>query len=178
MRIGIVSGGFKPYHKGHHHMVAQAAGENDRVVLLTSPSKGRDEISGPAMARVWVEVIMPIFPFSNVDLEFTQIPVGRAFEMLEELEAGELGDNTILNLYGGAGDISSRFSENYLANKFPKSYHSGKIEKTPFVRGKDSPTASGTAAREALASRNHHAFKDELPKFLQPKAGLIMQMLL
>jgi len=178
MRIGLVSGGFKPYHKGHHYVVAQAAGENDKVIILTSPSKGRDQISAEAMWRVWTEVIMPNFPFPNVELEFSRVPVGRVFEMMEELENGHLGDDTILNVYAGAQDMSSRFKDDYLAKKFPNSFQAGRIEKTAFERGKDSPTASGTAAREALEMRNHAKFKAELPEFLQDKAGLIMQMLL
>jgi len=178
MRIGLVSGGFKPYHKGHHHVVAQAAGENDRVIILTSPTKSRDQISADAMLRVWTEVIMPNFPYPNVELELSRIPVGRVFEMMQELEDGHLGNDVTLNVYAGAQDMSARFDDRYLAKKFPNSFQAGRIEKTPFIRGEDSPTASGTAARAALEFRNHANFKAELPEFLQDKVGLIMQMLL
>ena len=178
MRIGLVSGGFKQYHKGHHFMVEQAAAENDRVIVITSPFKGRDEIKDGAMLNVWNEVIIPNFPLPNVDFEFTRVPVRRVFEMLEELESGAMGDDTTLNIYGGAEDLNARFKSDYLMRKFPQSYGTGRIELKPLVRGQDSPVASGTATREALALRDHVAFRDALPDFLKNKAGLIIQMLL
>ena len=98
--------------------------------------------------------------------------------MIEELEAGEMGDDVILNLYAGAKEMEERFSDAYLSTKYPISFGAGKIEKTPLVRGIESPEASGEDARACLDMRNHNAFREMLPEFLKDKAGLIMQILL
>ena len=58
MRVGIVAGSFKPYHKGHHEMVKIAASENDRVIFFVSTSdrvkKGQHPLYGSDMRKTWL----------------------------------------------------------------------------------------------------------------------------
>ena len=174
MQIGLVSGGFKPYHKGHHFLVEKAAAENDKVIIITSV-KSRDDLEGSAMRQVWEEIIMPLMPLENVELEIAVSPVGTTFEYLDNLEAGLLEEGTILNVYGGYRDMRKRIGDEYMHSKYPKSMASGTIIRTPVARGKDSPKCSGEEMRECMG--NLARFRAGLPGFLQPKAALIMQLL-
>ena len=175
MQIGLVSGGFKPYHKGHHFLVTKAAAENDKVIIITSV-KSRDDMEGSAMRQVWEEIIMPLMPLPNVELEIAVSPVGTTFEYLDNLEAGLLEKGTVLNIYGGYRDIRKRFGDEYMYSKYPKSMANETIMRSPVTRGKDSPKCSGESMRECMG--NLAQFRDGLPEFLKPKAGVIMQLLI
>ena len=175
MQIGLVSGGFKPYHKGHHFLVEMAAAENDKVIIITSV-KGRDDLEGSAMQQVWEEIIMPLMPLTNVELEIATSPVGTTFEYLDNLEAGLLEEGTVLNVYGGYRDIRKRFGDEYMHSKYPKSMANGTIIRSPVARGKDSPDCSGEAMRDCMGDLAQ--FREGLPRFLQSKAAIIMQLLI
>ena len=73
MKIGLVPMAAKPYHAGHHWLVEQAAGENDKVILFVSVSdrkrKGELPILGADMVKVWQEELEPIMP-SNVEVKY------------------------------------------------------------------------------------------------------------
>ncbi len=175
MQIGLVSGGFKPYHKGHHFLVEKASRENDVVKIITSV-KSRDELSGEAMRQVWLDVIMPVMPLKNAQLEISKSPVGKTFEYLDNLEAGLLPEGTILNVYAGQKDLNSRFRDEYMLKKYPKSMAAGAIIRTPVARGKDSPKCSGESMRDCLG--NIELFRAGLPEFLKSKASIIIKLLI
>jgi hypothetical protein len=175
MQIGLVSGGFKPYHKGHHFLVEKAAAENDVVKIITSV-KSRDDLNGEAMRQVWADVIMPAMPLPNVELEISSSPVGKTFEYLDNLEAGLIPVGTVFNIYAGRADLAKRFRDEYMYQKYPKSMAANAIIRTPITRGKDSPKCSGESMRECMG--NIEKFSDGLPCFLKPKASLIIQLLI
>ena len=73
-------------------------------------------------------------------------------------------------------DLEKRFPNDYMLDRYGALMTDGSINLIPVVRGDDSPDASGTAMRDQLG--NLAAFREGLPKFLKPKASLIMQYLL
>ncbi len=174
MKIGLVAGGFKPYHKGHHFLVEKASRENDRVIIITSV-KSREDLKGESMSKVWKEIIVPLMPLQNVDLEIVTSPVSATFDHLDSL-VDRSAEGVEYNIYGGAQDLEKRFPNDYMLNRYGALMTDGSINLTPVVRGDDSPDASGTAMRDQLG--NLAAFREGLPKFLKPKASLIMQYLL
>ena len=63
MKVGLVPISAKPYHKGHHYLVEQAARENDEVIVFASTSdrkrSGEFPITGNSMIRSWNDLIIP-----------------------------------------------------------------------------------------------------------------------
>ena len=87
MRIGLVPGSFKPYHRGHDEMIRLAAEEND-LVLVFSSTADREEIDGRIMTNIINKFVKPTLP-SNVRLLNVGVPVGALFQELEYAEENE-----------------------------------------------------------------------------------------
>ena len=96
MKIGLVPMAAKPYHAGHHWLVEQAAGENDKVILFVSVSdrkrKGELPILGADMVQVWQEELEPIMP-PNVEIRYGGSPVQKVYQEIQD--AGMDGSNDV-----------------------------------------------------------------------------------
>ena len=112
MRVGIVAGSFKPYHKGHHKMVEIACKENDVVHVIVSLSDrnrvDQASVSGKQMEKVWNDHLVHILP-ENAKENLNLLPVGQtpvriAYEMLED--AAESNSSNTFNIYSDPSDIN------------------------------------------------------------------------
>ena len=136
MRVGIVAGSFKPYHKGHHKMVEIACKENDVVHVIVSLSDrnrvDQASVSGKQMEKVWNDHLVHILP-ENAKENLNLLPVGQtpvriAYEMLED--AAESNSSNTFNIYSDPSDIN-RYNEKSLLNRMPKKFVEENIFRRP-----------------------------------------------
>lgn len=179
MRIGLVPGGFKPYHAGHDALIRAASAENDRVIVFYSTAdrsrKGELPISGKNAARVLHEIVSATLP-SNVTLREVKAPVGAVFEALisaEDLHARRCADDTY-TIYAGSDD-EKNFAN--IEKYAPRIVKEGHVRLFSLERGSDTPGISGTLMRKSLREGNVHLFSEGLPVTLKPKAKEIIKTL-
>jgi len=189
MKIGLVPMSAKPYHKGHHYLVAAAAAQNDKVMLFVSTSdrcrKGEVPIYGSDMKDIWCNRIENILP-GNVEPLYGGSPVRKVYETLiseeERLVAGDQVEN-IYTVYSDAEDTALNYTvgrskkpgaiapaEKYFPNLYRQGYVSFAAETNPemFTRGDGAPDVSGTAMRNRLTDPNEkEKFISDLPEDLQ-----------
>jgi hypothetical protein len=125
MKLGIYGGGFKPFTMGHYSMLALAAKENERVVLLygmAGRSKGSDFVYSPKMAEEIFQINEEAIQekFSNVTVE-RAVPspifhsIGAILSVRDgRVEPGSLFDRLMidpssiqLTVYAGPDDIGT-----------------------------------------------------------------------
>lgn len=179
MRIGLVPGGFKPYHAGHDALIRAASAENDRVIVFYSTSdrsrKGELPISGKNAARVMSQIVSATLP-PNVTLREVKAPVGAVFETLisaEDLYLQRCADDTY-TIYTGRDD-EKNFAN--IAKYAPLIIKEGHVRIFSLERGSDTPEISGTLMRKSLSEGNVHLFSEGLPATLKPKARQIINTL-
>ena len=179
MRIGLVPGGFKPYHAGHDALIRAASAENDRVIVFYSTAdrsrKGELPISGKNAARVMSEIVSATLPI-NVTLCEVKAPIGAVFEALisaEDLHARSCADDTY-TIYAGSDD-EKNFAN--IAKYAPRIVKEGHVRLFSLERGSDTPEISGTLMRKSLREGNVHLFSEGLPSTLKPKAKEIIKTL-
>lgn len=180
MRIGLVPMAAKPYHAGHHWLVEQASGENDRVLLYVSLTdrkrRGEKPIRGVDMKRIWAEEIEGILP-NNVVPVYGGSPVGHVIDELREAEEraliGSLDD--VYTVYSDVVDTTKNYDQQTIGKYFPTAYAEGNVrfaaKENPelFTRGAGAPDISGTAMRSALQTCDIGTFQAGLPPGVDAK---------
>lgn len=172
MRIGLVPGSFKPYHKGHDEMIRLAAEEND-LVLVFSSTADREEIDGRIMTNIINKFVKPTLP-SNVRLLNVGVPVGALFQELEYAEENEAND--FYTIYSDVVDIR-KYSAKTLAKYAPKLLAKKQLNTRGIQRGVETTNVSGTEMRRYLAAGDVKNFSNLLPVSIQRHAPQIIKML-
>ena len=170
MRIGIVAGAFKPYHKGHHRMVEIACKENDVVhviVSLTDRKRSKQiPVTGAQMEKVWKDHLVHILPENAKDnlalLPPGYAPVRKVYEMLEN--AAECNSSDVFNIYSDPRDIE-RYNEKSLSKALSDSFVGTNVFRRP-VNMSETANVRGEKMREWMASRDKKSFIDGLPDSL------------
>jgi|TARA_R110000851_G_scaffold31907_7_gene86036 cytidyltransferase-like protein len=174
MRVGIVAGSFKPYHKGHHKMVEIACKENDVVHVIVSLSDrnrvDQASVSGKQMEKVWNDHLVHILP-ENAKENLNLLPVGQtpvriAYEMLED--AAESNSSNTFNIYSDPSDIN-RYNEKSLLNRMPKKFVEENIFRRP-VSMTETHNVRGEDMRAWMTQRDKVSFLKALPEKLSTPA--------
>ena len=174
MRVGIVAGSFKPYHKGHHKMVEIACKENDVVHVIVSLSDrnraDQASVSGKQMEKVWNDHLVHILP-ENAKENLNLLPVGQtpvriAYEMLED--AAESNSSNTFNIYSDPSDIN-RYNEKSLLNRMPKKFVEENIFRRP-VSMTETHNVRGEDMRAWMTQRDKASFLKALPEKLSTPA--------
>ena len=173
--IGLVPGAMKPFHAGHHYLIATAISQCDKVIIFTS-LKDRGIIKGPKMFEAWQKVILPLLP-DTVTICSVTSPVGSVYKYLEH--DGVLESH--YRIYGGTEDIL-RLSKARMLQYYPNLNVMNVAEETPdaFTRGAGytSIPAKGEWVRESIKAGDQEKFRSFLPDFLKPYASEYLQTLL
>jgi len=172
IKIGLVPGSFKPYHKGHDELIRLAAAENDLVLVFNSDAS-RDDIDGRTMINIIDKFIKPTLP-TNVRLISGGIPVGALFQEIEDAEAK--GSEDFYTIYSDADDIR-KYGPSVLRKYAPSLYENGQLQTRGVQRGVETTDVSGTKMREFLAAGDVRQFSKLLPPAVQNHSAEIIDML-
>jgi len=172
IKIGLVPGSFKPYHKGHDELIRLAAGENDLVLVFNSDAT-RGEIDGRTMVNIINRFIKPTLP-RNVRLMSVGIPVSALFQELEYAE--EKASEDIYTIYSDSEDIR-KYGPSVLKKYAPTLFENGQIQTRGVQRGVETTDVSGTKMREFLAAGDVRQFSKLLPPAVQNHSAEIIDML-
>ncbi len=113
--LAVVPGGFKPPHAGHVGLVADYAGQADKVIVLVSP-KSRDGITAEQAIAIW-NIFLDELPYDNIEVmkSPSPSPVRAAFDFVEnknnDPNLAQPGDEVILGVSTKGGD-DERFCAN------------------------------------------------------------------
>ena len=162
-RIGLVAMAAKPYHGGHHGLIALAARQNDKVHLYVSLSD-RDNVSGETMRQAWKKLIEPTLP-ANVEVTYGGSPVGHVFAVLGDAE--QLGSRDVYTVYSDPHDLWDAYKtlDRYAGNL----KQAGRIILRAVGR-EETVNVSGTAMRSWLAVGDKESFVRHLPAGLDGDA--------
>ena len=129
MRLGILAGGFKPFHTGHFAKLALALEENDAVLLaygLGPRSRGSDLDYDAAMASEIYGIVRRAlhreFGSKLRIVEGRPNPVSVAFDAIEQVLTS---NDTNVVLYSDPED-GTKFVE-YIQRKFPSAVQDGRF---------------------------------------------------
>lgn len=177
--IAIVGGGFKPYTKGHHFLVQQAADSADKVYLLVSTSnrtrKGQLPIFwDEQMEDVWDKYLTKAMP-PNVEVIFVKNPIKSTFEILGDANENPDDNNTYI-LYGDEEDVTKNFSDERLQKYFPRLYENDQLIRKGFSRT-ENIDISGTKMRDFVVKGDVESFTAGLPQPIQRYGQEIFDML-
>jgi len=172
IKIGLVPGSFKPYHKGHDELIRLAAGENDLVLVFNSDAT-RGDIDGRAMVNIINRFVKPTLP-RNVRLMSVGIPVGALFQELEYAE--EKASKDIYTIYSDSEDIR-KYGPSVLKKYAPTLFENGQIQTRGVQRGVETTDVSGTKMREFLAAGDVRQFSKLLPPAVRDHSAEIIDML-
>ena len=172
IKIGLVPGSFKPYHKGHDELIRLAASENDLVLVFNSDAT-RGEIDGRTMVNIINKFVKPTLP-KNVRLMSVGVPVGALFQELEYAE--EKASEDVYTIYSDSEDIR-KYGPNVLKKYAPTLFENGQLQTRGVQRGVETTDVSGTKMREFLAAGDVRQFSKLLPPAVQGHSAEIIDML-
>lgn len=172
MRIGIVPGSFKPYHRGHDELIRLASNENDLVLVFNSDAT-REGIDGRTMVNIINKFVKPTLP-QNVRLMSVGMPVGALFQELEYAEESNSKDK--YTIYSDVEDIR-KYSDKTLSKYAPKLFLKNQIKTRGITRGVETTNVSGTEMRRYLDAEDIKKFASLLPPAIQKHAPQIVKML-
>jgi cytidyltransferase-like protein len=118
-KIGVLVGGYKPFHAGHMQLIELAASENDAVYVFVSlkdrSRPGEITVKGSTMKIVWKRYIEPILP-DNVIVVYNEAraPVIDAFDLFTRHE-NERDVNVEFNIYSDHKDLQRTFNDKTLS---------------------------------------------------------------
>jgi nicotinamide mononucleotide adenylyltransferase len=159
MRIGFVSGSFKPYHSGHDAIIRLASKENDVVRVFYSTASKRDNITGEIAAMIIEKFVKKTMP-DNVLLIPSTTPV---LKMWQELQAAEeVNCENKYTIYADKKD-SEKYSDIELNRYVPNLFARKKISAVGLVRGKETPDISASKMRQFLLEKDFQNFSKMLP---------------
>lgn len=171
MKIGLVPISAKPYHKGHHYLVEQAARENDEVIVFASTSDRcrTDEfpVYGSTMVEVWNDLIVPVLP-ENVSVRLGGSPVREVYEIIgSSCESPD--DSHVYTVYSDVVDTKANYPTESRQRYMNPLYESGNIvfaaEVNPsmFIRGSGAPAVRGEDLRACLMKKDYLGFSRLVP---------------
>lgn len=172
IKIGLVPGSFKPYHKGHDELIRLAAAEN-KLVLVFNSDASRGEIDGRTMVNIINKFIKPTLP-NNVRLMSVGVPVGALFQELEYAEENSSED--VYTIYSDSEDIR-KYSQKVLEKYAPTLVANGQIKTRGVQRGIETTDISGTKMRQYLEAEDVQKFSELLPPAVQRHSAEIIDML-
>lgn len=172
IKIGLVPGSFKPYHKGHDELIRLAASENDLVLVFNSDAS-RGEIDGRTMVNIINKFVKPTLP-TNVRLMSVGVPVGALFQELEYAEENSSED--AYTIYSDSEDIR-KYSTATLKKYAPTLLANGQLVTRGVKRGIETTDISGTEMRRYLEAGDVRKFSELLPPAIQRHSAEIIDML-
>jgi cytidyltransferase-like protein len=163
--IGIVSGAFKPFTKGHFFLVEKAASICDKVLLLVSTGDRVRKNELPIfwdgqMEVIWNKYLIKIMP-KNVEVIFTDNPTSATFKIIGDANNEDTNNNSYV-IFGDAEDTAKTFPEKNLLKYFPRLVANDQIEIKGFDRVSN-VNISGTMMREFLVNNDIENFTAGLP---------------
>lgn len=193
--IGFFPGAFKPPHKGHFHTAAQAAKENDSVVILVSGSE-RENITTDKAFKVW-EVYKKYLPKNVSIFNVSGSPVTIIYQIIDIINNGSftptaktlapmpdaknisemftnISGNKMINLYASQEDVG-RFNA-FFDSRSSKIYKGKNI--TDIKRKDVSRIASATVVRKTLLDNDEKEFYKYLPDISIQDKQLIYKILI
>ena len=177
MNIALIPMAAKPLHAGHYELIKIAAKENDQVILFVSSADrkrpGEVTILGADMMTIWKRFIQPTLP-SNVEIDYTGIPIRSLWEVLGDANESESDDTYVL--YGDIEDISANYPESSLKRYTGWLYDNGQIRLEPISR-KSTIDVSGTKMRKWIEDDNEEQFIYHLPQPIQSHGHQIFNLL-
>lgn len=176
--VGLIGGGFKPYTKGHHFLVEQAAQDNDEVYLFVSTGdrarKGQLPLYWKDMEQVWKVYLENILP-GNVHVTYVPNPISAIYSKLEEAESDPSNQNSY-TIYGDDSDMGKIFSPKRLQKHVERLHDNGQVMTKPFARA-DNVNISGTMMRKYLEEGDRQSFIEGLPAAAQKDGLAIFDLL-
>ncbi len=157
MRLGILTGKFKPPHAGHYKTILEIADTNDETHVFVSP---REEggVTGAQAMKILKEYFKkrPDIKIILAD----KSPVTSAYEFIESLGKSNKAGSINLRVYGLALDLS-RFSS---LEKFKGDLKSVEKKETSRPEFDTGLKISGTLMRQFLKDGDKEQFIKGLPK--------------
>lgn len=154
MKIGLIYGSYKPFHKGHMETVLKASQENDLIMLFVSLAD-RKRISefpilGKDMALLWKDHYESIMPANAKMLYTYESPIKKIYELLGKFEQNKITKDEI-RIYGHEEieKIFNNLNENVSISKAEKKHN-----------------ITGTQMREFLYKKQRIDFIRNLPQEL------------
>lgn len=173
MKIGLIPGSFKPFHRGHDDLVRLAAEENDLVYVYYSLSS-RGDISGKSMKIIMDMFVKPSYANSNVTFLNVSVPVTAIYNELQSAEKDKSKD--IYTIYSDTDDIE-KYKLSTLQKIAPNLLANEQIIKRGVERGIETTSVSGTKMREYLIANDVENFAEMLPVSIQQHADDIIGIL-
>lgn len=175
--VGVIAGGFKPFHQGHWMLVQKALSENAGGVFLfvSTDSRSRPgefEITGPRMTSVWDTILIPALASYNIKVELTKTPVLSVYELLRTKTVGE---GVTYNIYADKNDAVKNYPGNRMAKNNPELFAAGMIKVVGV--GRFAEGISGTKMRLALQLGLKEDFIEGLPDIVRSQGDRIWQLL-
>lgn len=157
MKVGVITGKFKPPHAGHYKTILGIAKLNDETHVFVSP---REE--GGITGDQAVQILKQYFGSSSgVKIKLAEVsPVKTAYDFIEELGKSDRAKQVDLRVYGLEDDLS-RFSS---LEKFKGNMRSAERVETDRPKFDSDQAVSGTLMRKFLKAGDKANFLKGLPK--------------
>jgi hypothetical protein len=163
MRLGILTGKFKPPHAGHYKTILEIADTNDETHVFVSP---REEggVTGAQAMKILKEYFKkrPDIKIILAD----KSPVTSAYDFIEELGKSKKAESVDLRVYGLPVDLS-RFAS---IDKFKGDIRSVEKKETSRPEFETGSKISGTLMRQFLKDDDKENFIKGLPKGVDKEA--------
>jgi hypothetical protein len=156
MKVGIITGKFKPPHAGHYKTILGIANLNDETHVFVSP---REE--GGITGEQSVRILKNYFGSkSGVKIKLAEVsPVKTAYDFIEALGKSDKAKQIDLRVYGLEDDLS-RFSS---LEKFKGNMKSAERVETDRPKFDSDQAVSGTLMRKFLKAGDKASFIKGLP---------------
>lgn len=175
--VGVIAGGFKPFHQGHWMLVQKALSENDGGVVLFVSTEGRArpgeyEITGARMTEVWDTLLIPALSSYNVNVQLTKTPVLGVYELLRTKTVEE---GVTYRVYADKTDAEKNFPGKRMSKNNPALFEAGMIQVVGV--GRFASGISGTKMRLALQLGLKDDFIAGLPDVIRSQGERVWQIL-
>jgi cytidyltransferase-like protein len=159
---GFIAGAFKPFHKGHFHLIQKASQQCDELHLYVS-LKDRDNIKGDKMKQLWLELIEPRLKILllNLTIHYSDnSPIKDLYVNSAFLDREQYPD--ILTLFASKEDVDNKFSDQKLIKFCPNLIKNNQLKRVVVERG-ETNNISGTEMRLFQKENNKKEFLFNLP---------------
>ena len=156
MKLGILTGKFKPPHAGHYKTIQEIADSNDETHVFVSP---REEggITGDQSVKI-LNLYFKNRPDIKITLSETS-PVKSAYDFIEDLGKSNKASRIDLRVYGLEDDLS-RFAS---VQKYKGNLKSVEPKQTSRPSFDSDTKVSGTLMRKFLKDGDKESFVKGLP---------------